>query len=481
MSTAPAEVHTETTASNLHAAFDRQRAAYLKAPLPSIAERRQDLKQLKAMVNAHREAIIEAIGQDYGSRARNETLFADIITVTDDLNDAIKNVRKWARVQRRKTDWTVYAGAKNRVIPQPLGCVGIIVPWNFPNFLSIGPLTAAFAAGNRAMVKMSENSRHLSRLLMRISRDYFPPEKLVFFEETGTVGIEFSKIPFDLLFFTGSGATGRKVMAAAAQNLTPVVLELGGKSPAVIDPAFPLLKAVDRIMFAKQFNAGQICINVDYVFVHQAQLEAFVAEARRWVAAHVPDIHASDYTAIIDARSFQRLQAMLDDARAKGATVINLNEGQSADAATRKLPLHLVLNTSADMSVRQRELFGPILPVMTYADPQEVIDYVQSQDRPLSFYLFSRNRKLVQHYVGHIMSGGVSVNDALYHVAQHDLPFGGVGASGMGQYHGREGFNTFSKLRPVFYQAPLSFMKLLQPPYGRFANTVYRFMTWFKG
>lgn len=466
--------------SMLHECHARQREACLRDPIPDVDRRREDLRQLKAMINDHREAIIAAINEDFGSRSRYETLFADIISVTDGINDAIGNVKKWARTQKRHTDWTVYAGAKNRVIPQPLGCVGIIVPWNFPAFLSFGPLTAAFAAGNRAMVKMSENSRALSRLLMRISGDYFPPEKLAFFEETGEVGIQFSKIPFDLLFFTGSGATGRKVMASAAENLTPVVLELGGKSPAVIDPGYPMAKAVDRILFAKQFNAGQICVNVDYLFVHQDQLEEFIAEARRWTQAHLPDIHSEDYTAIIDDRSFQRLQATLQDARAKGGKVINLCDQQQPDSTTRKLPLHLVLDTTEDMMIRARETFGPILMVMTYNSPAEVIEYVQSRDRPLAFYPFSNDRALVEHYLEHIMSGGVSVNDALYHAAQHDLPFGGVGASGMGQYHGEEGFRTFSKMRPVFHQAAFSFMTLLQPPYGRFAERVYALMTWFK-
>lgn len=469
------------TANILSDALQQQRAAYAQQPTPSIAQRRADLKQLKAMLNDHREAIIDAMVQDYGSRSRHEIMIADIVPTTDDINQAIKHLPRWAKTQRRSTDWMVYPGARSRVMPQPLGCVGIIVPWNLPIFLSFGPLTAAFAAGNRAMVKMSENSRALSRLLISISPHYFPPEKLQFFEETGSVGIEFSQQPFDLLFFTGSGETGRKVMTSAAQNLTPVVLELGGKSPAVIDPKYPMAKAVDRIMYAKQFNAGQLCINVDYVFVHSSQVDAFVAEAKQWAAKHISDINSDDYTSVIDDSSFQRLQATLIDAEEKGAMLINLTPSQSADAVTRKIPVTLVLNGREDMTLCQRETFGPILLVREYNDPQEVIDHQHTQPHPLAFYPFTNNKALALRYINNIMSGGVTVNDALHHAPQHDMPFGGVGGSGMGHYHGREGFETFSKLRPVLYQAPLSTFKLLQPPYGPVANSIIKLMAWLKG
>ena len=335
------------------------------------------------------------------------------------------------------------------------------------------PLAAAFAAGNRAMVKMSENSINLTRLLMELSPKYFAEDKLRFFEETGGVGIEFSKIPFDLIIFTGSGQTGKAVMASAAQNLTPVVLELGGKAPAVIDPNYNLKKAVERIMFVKQFNAGQICTNVDYVFVHESQREEFVAETKAYVAKHCPDIEHKDYTAVIDDRSVKRLSDTLDDAREKGATIVNLSGDQQINPETRKFPMHLVMDTSEDMTIRNRETFGPLLMVMTYKEPQEVIDYVNSKDRPLALYPFTNDRKVSDLYIERIMSGGVTVNDALFHVAQHDIPFGGVGPSGMGHYHGKEGFVTFSKLRPVYYQPGFTSMQFLRPPYGTFATRVF--------
>jgi len=463
-------------ADALQTCFHKQRESYLAHPVTSYEQRKQDLIALKRMLSENVDAIAEAIGRDYGNRSRHETLFAEIIAVTDGINDAIRHLKKWMRPQRRHVDTMLYPGARNRVLPQPLGVVGIIVPWNFPVNLSFTPLTGAFAAGNRAMVKMSENSVAITRLLQELSPRYFPQEKLAWFEETGGVGIEFSKIPFDLLMFTGSGQTGRAVMAAAAQNLTPVVLELGGKSPAVIDPEFPLETAVDRILFVKQFNAGQICTNVDYVFVHESQKQAFIDRSREWVRRHCPDINSVDYTSIIDDRSFQRLEETLEDARSKGATVINLHGEQAANRIDRKLPMHLVLDTTANMTLRGRETFGPILMVLAYREPEEVVRYVNSQDRPLALYPFTRNKELQQLYIDRIMSGGVTVNDALFHVAQHDLPFGGVGASGMGHYHGYEGFITFSKLRPIFYQAGFSAMKYLAPPYGRFATAVFNLL-----
>ncbi len=461
------------TASELKQALDVQRQAYLANPVPDYDSRKRDLEQLKAMINDNVDAIIEAINTDYGNRSRHESIFAEIIAALDGISDNIKHLKKWMKVQKRHVDKTLFFGAKNRVIPQPLGVVGIIVPWNFPVNLSFLPLAAAFAAGNRAIVKMSENSVTLSRLLIGLLPKYFSADKLAIFEETGGVGIEFSALPFDLLIFTGSGQTGRKVMAAAAQNLTPVILELGGKAPAVIDPDYPLDKAVQRIMFVKQFNAGQICTNVDYVFVHKSQVDDFVAKATAYAQKHCPDINHTDYTSIIDDRSFKRLLDTLEDARAKGATVINLSKEQEANPEARKMPLHLVLDTTPDMIIRQRETFGPLLMVLPYTEPREVIDYVNSHDRPLALYPFTRDKALAERYIEQIMSGGVTVNDALYHVAQHDLPFGGVGPSGMGHYHGKEGFMSCSKLRPVFYQANTTAMKHLAPPYGKFADRMF--------
>lgn len=453
-----------------------QKTAVKEQGIESITERKQHLLQLKALIRDHREALIEAIHLDYGNRSRHETLFAEIITATDDINNSLKNLKKWTKVQKRKVDLSMYCGGTNRVIPQPLGVIGLIVPWNFPVNLMFSQLSAVFAAGNKAMVKLSENSRHLTALFLKIIPQYFKPEKLQLFDETGSVGIAFSKLPFDHIMFTGSSATGKKVMAAAAENLTPVTLELGGKSPAVIDPDYCLTKAVERIMFVKQFNAGQICTNVDYLFLHESQKDAFIEASKNWVKEHVPDIYSNDYTSIIDDRSFQRLSNTVSQAYEKGATVISLNQ-QKADPLSRKFPLTLIFDSNDEMDIDTRETFGPILMIKTYRQPEDVVNYIGQRDRPLAFYPFSTKQSLVDYYIENVMSGGVSVNDALFHVGQHDLPFGGVGASGMGHYHGYEGFLTFSKMRPVFYQASFSSLKFLAPPYGNFADRVLNFLT----
>ncbi|MBK3394681.1 MULTISPECIES: coniferyl aldehyde dehydrogenase [Psychrobacter] len=462
--------------SQLHDCLQQQKNYATIEGIESIAVRKAHLLSLKAIINDHREALIEAVNQDYGNRSRHETLLAEIIMATDDINSSIKHLKKWTKVQKRKVDLSMYFGAKNRLIPQPLGVVGLIVPWNFPINLLFSQLSAVFAAGNKAMVKLSENSRHLAALLIQLIPQYFEPEKLQIFDETGGVGVAFSKLPFDHLIFTGSGATGKKVMAAAAENLTAVTLELGGKSPAVIDPNYPLTKAVERLMFVKQFNAGQICTTIDYLFVHKSQKDHFIQAASEWVGKHVPDIHHKDYTSIIDDRAFQRLCHCVEVAENKGATVINLNN-QQADSSARKFPLTLIFDSTDEMEIDTRETFGPILMVKTYLQPEEVVTYIAQRDRPLAFYPFSQDKALVNFYINNVMSGGVSVNDALFHVGQHDLPFGGVGASGMGHYHGYEGFLNFSKMRPVFYQASFSSLKFLAPPYGNFADRVLKFLT----
>ncbi len=454
-----------------------QRQAYFANPVPTLDERKADLRALQRLVRENKDALCNAISADYGHRSRHETLLAEIFPAIDGIDHVIKHLRGWMRPQRRGVDFRNFFGARNRVIPQPLGVVGVIVPWNFPVNLSMVPLTYIFAAGNRAMVKMSENSLHLSRLLIELSPAYFPPEKLQFFEETGGVGVEFSKLHFDHLLFTGSGATGRAVMAAAAQNLCPVTLELGGKAPAILCDDFPLQVAAERILFVKYLNAGQICTSVDHLWMPVAKIDAFVQAARAIVPARYPSLASPDYTSIIDQRAFDRLLAALDDARARGARVVQLLPGPAFDAATRKIAPQIVLDAPPDSILWQREIFGPILPIRGYGALDEVVNAVNAGPRPLAIYPFSHDAQTVQMLLDRVMSGGVSVNDALFHVGQHDLPFGGVGESGMGHYHGKEGFDTFSKLRPVFYQARFSSLKFMMPPYGKFADRLLAFLT----
>ncbi|MDD2881765.1 MAG: coniferyl aldehyde dehydrogenase [Rhodoferax sp.] len=462
--------------SVLDDALALQRKACFANPISTLAERTADLRTLQRFVREHKDALCDAISLDYGHRSRHETLLAEVFPTVDGIDHVIGQLRSWMKPQRRGVDWRNFLGASNRVIPQPLGVVGVIVPWNFPLNLSLVPLTYIFAAGNRAMVKMSENSRHLAAYLMVHMPRYFPPEKLQFFDETGGVGVAFSKLKFDHLLFTGSGQTGRAVMAAAAQNLCPVTLELGGKAPAIVCEGFPLHTAVERIMFVKLLNAGQICTTVDHAWLPAGKTDEFVRLARGIVTKRYPSLSSPDYTSIIDQRSFDRLLNTLQEAREKGAKVLPLMDGPAFDAASRKIAPHIVLDAPSHCQLMQREVFGPILPLRSYSSLDDVIDSINAEPRPLAVYPFSHDAGQVQKVIDRVMSGGVTVNDALFHVGQHDLPFGGVGDSGMGHYHGHEGFVTFSKMRPVFYQARFSTLKFLWPPYGKFADRVLAFL-----
>jgi coniferyl-aldehyde dehydrogenase len=473
MPSKPTEV---SIAESLRAALAAQRAAYRAHPVPTLAERRDDLKRLQAFLREHQDALCAAISADYGHRSRHETLLCELAPAVDGIDFVLKNLKEWMQPQRRGVDLLTFPGASNRLIPQPLGVVGVIVPWNFPLNLSFVPLTSVFAAGNRAMVKMSENSRRLAALLIEKLPACFPPEKLQVFDETGGVGVAFAHLPFDHLLFTGSGATGRKVMAAAAANLCPVTLELGGKAPAIVLDDFPLATAAERILFVKCLNAGQICTTVDHAWVPMDKVDEFVTLAQTIVPARYPSLASSDYTSIVDKRSFERLRAALDEARGRGARLVQLVPGPAFDAATRKIAPHIVLDAPDDCALMQREIFGPILPVHGYLDLDVVIETINDGDRPLAVYPFSHDERAVQRIIDRVMSGGVSVNDALFHVAQHDLPFGGVGASGMGHYHGREGFENFSKMRPVFHQARVSALKHIGPPYGKVADALLKFL-----
>jgi coniferyl-aldehyde dehydrogenase len=460
----------------LKEALERQRRAYFEHPVPTLRERKADLRQLARFVKDHEEALIEAVSADFGHRSRHETMLTEIVPVLGGIRHAASNLRRWMRPQRRHVDRLAFGLASNRLIPQPLGVVGVIVPWNFPINLSLAPLTYIFAAGNRAMVKMSDNSRHLAALLIERMPAYFPPEKLRFFEGAGGAGAEFSKLAFDHLIFTGSSDTGRSVMAAAARNLCPVTLELGGKAPAVVCDDFDLRTAAERILFVKYLNAGQICTTVDHAFLPEGRIEDFVALAREIVPKRYASLDSPDFTSIIDRKSYERLKGTLEQAASRGATVIPLLPGPAFDEERHRIAPHVVVGAPDDTELMQREIFGPILPLVPYRSLDEVIGRINAGPRPLALYPFSDRRDRIDLLVDRVMSGGVSVNDALMHVGQDDLPFGGVGESGMGHYHGEEGFVTFSKLRPVFRQARWSTVSLLAPPYGKLADRILRFL-----
>ncbi len=456
--------------------FERQRGAYLAHPYPRHAERVADLRAMHRLLVENRQALVEAVHRDYGNRSTFETLFTELFLNQEGMLDAIKHLRRWMKPQKRRLDITQYPLASARVIPQPVGVVGVVVPWNFPISMAFSPLTGIIAAGNRAMVKMSENSNHLAQLLMEISPRYLPEDKLKFFEDGGGRGPAFTTLPFDHIFFTGSPQTGKAVMTSAAKNLTPVTLELGGKSPTVVAPDYPIRTAVERIMWVKMLNAGQICTNVDYLFLPEGKVDEFVRIAREIIGQRYPDINGNDYTSIIDERSYRRLETTLEDARRKGARLVNLVEGQAPDRAQRKFPPHLVLDPTEEMEILQREIFGPLLPIKTYRTKEEIRDYVRARPHPLAFYIYTKDAELQDWYIKQVMSGGVSINDGLIHAGLHALPFGGVGNSGMGHYHGYEGFTTFSKMRPVFKQGPIRAMNRLMPPYDKGALKLINFM-----
>ncbi len=469
--------------ANLRDCFAAQQAAFAQNRYPSLAERRADLRALHRLLVENRDALVDAVNRDFGCRSHFETLFAELLQGQEGALDAIRRLPRWMKRQRRHLDMTQYPLASAFVQPQPLGVVGIVAPWNFPIAMVVQPLIGALAAGNRAMVKMSENSARTARLLQKLLPNYFPADKVCLFADDDAgpgqpLGPLFTQLPFNHLFFTGSPQTGRAVMANAAAHLTPVTLELGGKSPTIVAPDYPLAKAAERILWVKMLNAGQICTNVDYLFLPAGQEQAFIDHARRILAQRYPDLLSGDYTAIIDQRQYDRLQAMLADAIAQGAQAVPLLPGQPGDPARRIMPPVALLNVHDGMQVMQREIFGPLLPILSYQTHDEVLHYINDRPHPLALYLFSDDKALQQQYLQQTLSGGVTLNDTLLHVGQHSLPFGGVGNSGMGHYHGHEGFLTFSKLRPVFRQGPLRTVDFLMPPYRGMACRMLDVMFW---
>ena len=455
------------TASEEHSRIDqvfaRQRAASRESTYPDLQARLASLGKLEKILQENQTAIIEAISTDFGNRCSQETRMLEIFGLLGGINHSRKRMKKWMKPQKRHVG-LAYLGGKNTLIPQPKGVVGIVAPWNYPLFLALSPAISALAAGNRCVVKMASNSQTLCRLLDKLVSHVFDDDTLAIIP--GVSASDFTHRPWDHLVFTGSPAVGKIVMATAANYLTPVTLELGGKSPTIIADDCDLKTAAERLLFGKFLNAGQTCVAPDYLFVPSAKVPEFVELAREIVSKRYPSAASQDFTSIIDDKAFARLESVLKDATEKGAGVINLLGEDSTDAKSRKIPPHLVLNPADDMLVMQEEIFGPILPVKAYDDLDEVIRYINANERPLALYIFSEDKAVQDKFLFNTLSGGVCINDSMLHVGQHDLPFGGIGNSGMGHYHGLEGFNEFSKLRPVFKQAKKSGILALAPPYG---------------
>ena len=451
---------------DMKSTFARMQLLTRNQPEVSFETRLRRLSALEAMLRDNTAAFAAAISADFGNRSAHETQLLEIFPSLEGLSHARRHLRQWMRPQGRSVSLWFQPG-RAEVRSQPLGVVGVIVPWNYPLYLAIGPLTAAFAAGNRAMVKMSEFSPATANLLADLLARHFDADEVSVVQGDAAVAHEFSTLPFDHLFFTGSTAVGRHVMRAAAENLTPVTLELGGKSPVIVAPGYSQAKVADRILVGKTLNAGQTCIAPDYVLLPEGAEQDFIAAARAVLTACYPEMSSTpDYSSVVNARHYERLAGYLEDARAKGATIVPLTMVE-ADPITRRFPPVVLLNVSDEMKVMQDEIFGPILPIVPYRSVEVAIAYVNARPRPLALYVFDDNRRRVDHVLEQTVSGGVTVNDTILHIAQDELPFGGVGPSGMGHYHGHDGFLTFSKQKAVFRQSRLSGIGLFKPPYGK--------------
>ncbi|GIU16816.1 coniferyl aldehyde dehydrogenase [Shewanella glacialipiscicola] len=461
MTTAQAKI------SHLSELFQRQRSSYLAAPNPDHDIRRERLNQLKAAVLRFKTPLVEALSQDYGHRSIDDSLISDIMPVINNINYSLKNLNKWLKPSARHAG-ILLAPAKVTVHYQPLGVIGIIVPWNFPVMLSIGPLVTAIAAGNHAMLKLSEFTPATNQVIKQLLAEVFDESHVAVIEGEADVAAEFSALPFDHLLFTGSTTVGRHVMRAAANNLTPVTLELGGKSPVIIAPDIPLEIAVERMIYGKCLNAGQICVAPDYVLCPKAKVDDFIAAYRaKFKTMYGAITHNKDYGSIINTRQFDRILTVLNDAKAKGARVISATD-EAIDSQNRKLATQLITNTNEGMLLMQEEIFGPLLPIIGYDTLDEAIQYINHRARPLALYIMSFDEPSQQKILQQTHSGGVCINETVFHVAADDAPFGGIGPSGMGHYHGKEGFLTFSHAKTVLSRGRFNTGKFVHPPYGTF-------------
>jgi acyl-CoA reductase-like NAD-dependent aldehyde dehydrogenase len=445
--------------------FSKQAEAFAAAPYPSASDRRANLTRLLQALLAHQDEFAGAIDRDFGGRSRDEVLFSEIYVAVNAIRHARAHLKDWMAERPRRLGWPMQP-AQAWVLPQPLGVVGIIVPWNYPVFLSMSPLAGALAAGNRVLLKPSEFTPETSTLLAHILSTTFPPDVVTVVLGDAAIGREFAALPFNHLLFTGATAVGRDVMRAAAEHLTPVTLELGGKSPAIVAVDANLDRAASDIVYGKLLNSGQTCIAPDYVLVPDASLRPLVEALSKAVKRYYPD---GRYTSIINDKHYRRLRGYLQEAAARGVETITL--GTAGGFAPT-----ILIDPPEDLKVMQEEIFGPILPLKTYGTIDEAISYVNQHGRPLALYLFTRSRQTIDRVLTRTISGGVCINDTLLHIAAEDLPFGGVGPSGMGHYHGQEGFDTFSKLKPVFRRRWLGLGRMLRPPHTRLHDWMRRIL-----
>ncbi len=447
--------------------FERMTTAWRERQGLTYAERMALLERLHDGLKRWEERLATAISEDFGNRSKHETALAEVFVPLVTIKFIKRHLKAWMRPEARETSW-VFMPAKNRVIYQPKGVVGVISPWNYPLQLAIVPIAFAIAAGNRVILKPSELTPRTSDALASLVAEVFPPDTVAVITGGPEVGIAFSKLPFDHLFFTGSTSVGRHVMRAAADNLVPVTLELGGKSPTLVHNDYPIEKAAERIVIGKLLNAGQTCIAPDYALVPEGKVEAFVSAFRDAVKRYYPTLADNpDYTSIVSERHYRRLLRLRDEAAEKGARIVECNPAnETLSPASKKLAPTLIIGAPDACEVLQDEIFGPLFPVVPYTRLEDAIAYINDRPRPLALYYFDRDGDRIKKVLTETTSGGACINETLLHVGQEDLPFGGVGPSGLGAYHGREGFQTFSHAKAVFYQARLNSTGLLSPPYG---------------
>ena len=448
-----------------------QKAANLRDGIPSLAKRIDWIDRCIDLLLDYQTEIEDALAEDFGHRSKDASRFTDVVSTLGALKHAKKHAGKWMRTEKRKVEFPLgFLGSKAEVRYQPKGVVGVISPWNFPVNLTFSPLAGILAAGNRVMIKPSEFTEATSELMKTMFAKAFAEDEIAVITGGPEVGAEFTKLAFDHMIFTGATSIARHVMRAAAENLVPLTLELGGKSPVVLGQSADMEKAAARIMAGKTLNAGQICVSPDYAYVPDDRAEAFVGAATAAVEKMYPTglKDNDDYTSIINQRHYDRLMGYIEDARDKGAKVVEINPAGEdfTQQPHHKIPPHLVLNPTDEMSVMQDEIFGPILPVKTYTDTRQALDYINAHDRPLALYYFGEDSGEKELVVNSTISGGVTVNDVIFHVGQEDLPFGGVGPSGMGSYHGYDGFKEFSHARAVYTQTGNELLAMFRPPYG---------------
>ncbi|MDP5185733.1 MAG: coniferyl aldehyde dehydrogenase [Alishewanella sp.] len=450
--------------TSLEQQFAQHQQAFHADPYPSLALRRQRLTALMRALQQFEHALCEAVASDFGQRSHDETRLLEIAPCRQGLKYQLRHLKTWMRPKKRHVHYT-FAPATNRVMPQPLGVVGIIVPWNYPIFLALSPLMTALAAGNHALVKLSEFTPATNQVLRQLCQQACA-DSVSIIEGDAKVAADFSALPFDHLLFTGSTQVGRKVMQAAAANLTPVTLELGGKSPVLIAPDANLARISDRLLFGKTANAGQTCVAPDYVLVPRAQLPELISLLKKGFKRFYPDFpNGSSYSAIVNQRQYQRLSHLLQEAKDAGATLISCSEGGNAEQ--RLLPLTLVVDAPLACQLWQEEIFGPVLPLLPYDDINEAIAFIRERPKPLALYLMSENSALISQVLEQVHAGGVAINDTLLQVAQDDLPFGGVGPSGLGYYHGPEGFLRLSHLKAIHEKGRFSSSQFIYPPFDR--------------